>query len=96
MIKEQCKNNNHSIYNEDLIEFLFNYRLPEYIYLNNADSFDDKYISTQESYWVYDYSGSRHCVRFDSDKNSNQLLKFICFHYASTRSPYQLPSLQQA
>ncbi|PHM22605.1 hypothetical protein [Xenorhabdus budapestensis] len=96
MIKEQCEYDDYFIYNKSLIDFLMDFELPDRIYLNNADSFDDKYISTQENYWVYDYSGCRHCVRFNLDKNSNQLLKFICFHYASTRSPYQLPSLQQA
>lgn len=72
------------------------HNIPVSIYLKSADHFDDKYISSTSDSWVFDYSGSRCYAHFRQDKISNQLIKYICFHYASAKCPAQVPGVLHA
>ncbi|MFM0851028.1 hypothetical protein QU877_07515, partial [Escherichia coli] len=84
-INKQLNASNSNIYTPVFVESILKVNIPVSIYLKSADHFDDKYISSTSDSWVFDYSGSRCYAHFRQDKISNQLIKYICFHYASAK-----------
>ena len=90
------KQSNNTIYTSVFIESISKINIPVSIYLKSASHFDDKYINSTSDSWVYDYSGSRCYAHFRQDKISNQLIKYICFRYASSKCPSLIPSLLHA
>lgn len=82
-INKQLNHSNKTIYTSVFIERISKINMPVRIYLKSADYFDDKYINSTSDSWVFDYSGSRCYAHFRQDKISNQLIKYICFRYAS-------------
>ncbi|RZN16793.1 hypothetical protein [Escherichia sp. E14S1] len=85
--------NGASIYPSELMNFICHLKIPERIYLKTAREFDDRYIINAVNKWTFDYSGSRRYLCFKQDEVSNQLTKYFCFKYASTRFPTHLPML---
>lgn len=85
--------NGASIYPSELMNFICHLKIPERIYLKTAREFDDRYIINAVNKWTFDYSGSRRYLCFKQDEVSNQLTKYFCFKYASTRFPTHLPLL---
>ena len=95
-INKQLNASNSNIYTPVFVESILKVNIPVSIYLKSADHFDDKYISSTSDSWVFDYSGSRCYAHFRQDKISNQLIKYICFHYASAKCPAQVPGVLHA
>ncbi|MGM3172544.1 site-specific integrase [Pectobacterium parvum] len=86
----------NNFYDVKQVEKIKKLKIPSEIYLKSADVFDDKHIISEGNDWIFDYSGSRLYIHFKKDKKSNRLLKYILFHYASTRSPASLYRVYQA
>ncbi|MEM0674892.1 site-specific integrase [Dickeya oryzae] len=86
----------NNFYDVKQIKKINQLRIPLEIHLKSADIFDDKYITSEDNDWIFDYSGNRLYIHFKKDKNSKRLLKYILFHYASTRSPASLYRVYQA
>ncbi|EMQ6030203.1 site-specific integrase [Escherichia coli] len=95
-INKQLNASNSNIYTPVFVESILKVNILVSIYLKSADHFDDKYISSTSDSWVFDYSGSRCYAHFRQDKISNQLIKYICFHYASAKCPAQVPGVLHA
>ncbi|MEI7175051.1 site-specific integrase [Pectobacterium carotovorum] len=95
-INKQLNESSSTIYASVFVERIFNVNIPASIYLKSADFFDDKYINSTSDSWVFDYSGSRCYAHYRQDKISNQLIKYICFHYASAKCPAQIPRVLHA
>lgn len=95
-INKQLNHSNKTIYTSVFIERISKINMPVRIYLKSADYFDDKYINSTSDSWVFDYSGSRCYAHFRQDKISNQLIKYICFRYASGKCPAQVPGVLHA
>ena len=87
-INKQLNASNSNIYTPVFVESILKVNIPVSIYLKSADHFDDKYIISTSDSWVFDYSGSRRYAHFRQDKISNQLIKYICFHYAVMTPTY--------
>lgn len=85
--------NGMPIYSPELVNFILCLKIPERIYLKTAREFDDRYIINAVNRWTFNYSGSRRYLCFKQDDVSNQLTKYFCFKYASTRFPTHLPLL---
>ncbi|UDQ82420.1 site-specific integrase [Erwinia rhapontici] len=86
----------HGLYDVKQIEKINKLKIPFEIYLKSADAFDDKHIVSKDNDWIFNYSGCRLHIHLKKDKNSNGLLKYILYHYASTRSPASLYRVYQA
>ena len=84
-INKQLNASNSKIYTPVFVESILKVNIPASIYLKLADHFDDKYINSTSDSWVFDFSGSRCYAHFRQDKISNQIIKYICFHYASAK-----------
>lgn len=95
-INRQLNEPRSSIYASVFVERILNVNIPASIYLKSADFFDDKYINSTSDSWVFDYSGSRCYAHYRQDKISNQLIKYICFRYASAKCPAQVPGVLHA
>ncbi len=95
-INKQMNEANSIIYTPAFIDRFSKTNIPVDIHLKSADIFDDKYITSISDSWVFDYSGSRCYAHFRKDEISNRLVKYICFHYASTKCPAQVPSVLHA
>lgn len=89
-INKQLNASNSKIYTPVFVESILKVNIPASIYLKLADHFDDKYINSTSDSWVFDFSGSRCYAHFRQDKISNQIIKYICFHYASAKCPAQV------
>lgn len=88
---------NGSVYGYSYVQAAFvSIKISVSTYLKSADDFDNKYINSTSDSWVFDYSRSRCYAHFCQDKISNQLIKYICFRYASAKCPAQVPSVIHA
>ena len=61
--------------------------IPSKIHLRSADVFDDKNIFAETNDWVFHYSGSQSHINFKTDDYTTKIMKYILFHYASSKSP---------
>lgn len=77
----------HVFFSREQMIKIRNLYIPSKIHLRSADVFDDKFIFTETSDWVFNYSGSKLHIHFKMDDYTTKLMKYILFRYASTKSP---------